>query len=96
MPHRQEHLVSPVRGISLHKIQDHLRQFEDTHVWFVAVFERIQEYVALMEQYAKLLRSQLSGVWHADEMKVNVHGKWQWLWNIMEIRSSKAHLRLIL
>jgi transposase-like protein len=72
------------KGISLRKIQDHLRQFEDTHVSFVAVYKWIQKYVALMEQYAKLLRPQLSGVWHADEMKVNVHGKWQWLWNIMD------------
>lgn len=72
------------KGISLRKIQDHLRQFEDTHVSFVAVYKWIQKYVALMEQYAKVLRPQLSGVWHADEMKVNVHGKWQWLWNIMD------------
>jgi putative transposase len=72
------------KGISLRKIQDHLRQFEDTHVSFVAVYKWIQKYAALMEQYAKLLRPQLSGVWHADEMKVNIHGKWQWLWNIMD------------
>jgi len=72
------------KGISLRKIQDHLRQFEDTHVSFVAVFKWIRKYVALMEQYARLLKPQLSGVWHADEMKVNVHGKWQWLWNIMD------------
>lgn len=72
------------KGISLRKIQDHLRQFEDTHVSFVAVYKWIQKYVSLMEQYAKLLRPQLSGVWHADEMKVNVHGKWQCLWNIMD------------
>ena len=72
------------KGISLRKIQDHLVQFEDTRVSFVAVYKWIQKYVALMEQYAKLLRPQLSNVWHADEMKVNVHGKWQWLWNIMD------------
>ena len=72
------------KGISLRKIQDHLGQFEQTHVSFVAVYKWIQKYVALMEQYAKLLRPQLSGVWHADEMKVNVHGQWQWLWNIMD------------
>jgi len=72
------------KGISLRKIQDHLRQFEETNVSFVAVYKWIRKYVALMEQYAKLLRPQLSGVWHADEMKVNVHGEWQWLWNIMD------------
>ncbi len=72
------------KGISLRKIQDHLRQFEGTNVSFVSVYKWIRKYVALMEQYAKLLRPQLSGVWHADEMKVNVHGKWHWLWNIMD------------
>ena len=72
------------KGISLRKIQDHLRQFEQTNVSFVAVYKWIRKYVTLMEQYAKILRPQLSGVWHADEMKVNVHGQWQWLWNIMD------------
>ncbi len=72
------------KGISLRKIQDHLKQFEQTNVSFVAVYKWIRKYVALMEQYAKTLQPQLSGVWHADEMKVNVHGKWHWLWNIMD------------
>jgi putative transposase len=72
------------KGISLRKIQDHLKQFEGTHVSYVSVYKWIQKYVALMEQYAKTLKPQLSNVWHADEMKVNVHGKWQWLWNIMD------------
>ena len=30
------------------------------------------------------IQPQLSSVWHVDEMKVNVHGKWHWLWNIMD------------
>jgi len=73
------------KGISLRKIQDHLKQFEQTNVSFVAVYKWIRKYVALMENYAKTLQPQLlSGVWHADEMKVNVHGKWHWLWNIMD------------
>jgi putative transposase len=72
------------KGISLRKIQDHLKQFEQTNVSFVAVYKWIKKYVALMEQYSKTLQPQLSGVWHADEMKLNVHGKWHWLWNIMD------------
>jgi len=72
------------KGISLRKIQDHLKQFEATNVSFVAIYKWIGKYTALMEQYAKTLQPQLSGVWHADEMKVNVHGKWHWLWNIMD------------
>lgn len=61
-----------------------LKQFERTNVSYVAIFKWIRKYVALMEQYARALRPQLSGVWHVDEMKVNVHGKWHWLWNIMD------------
>jgi len=72
------------KGISLRKIQDHLKQFERTNVSYVAVYKWIRKYVALMEQYAKILRPQLSGVWHVDEMKVNVHGKWHWPWDIMD------------
>ena len=68
----------------MRKIQDHLKQFEGTNVSFVAVYKWIGKHTALMEQYAKTLQPQLSGVWHADEMKVNVHGKWHWLWNIMD------------
>jgi len=72
------------KGISLRKIQDHLKQFERTNVSYVAVYKWIRKYTDLMAQYAKTLRPQLSGVWHVDEMKVNVHGKWHWLWNIMD------------
>ncbi len=72
------------KGISLRKIQDHLKQFEGTNVSFVSVYKWVRKYVALMEDYAKTLEPKLSGVWHADEMKVNIHGKWHWLWNIMD------------
>ena len=50
----------------------------------MAIYKWIRKYVALMEQYAKTLQPKLSGVWRADEMKVNVHGKWHWLWNVMD------------
>jgi len=72
------------KGVSLRKIVDHLKQFEQANVSYVAVYKWIQKYVALMEQYARTLRPQLSGVWDVDEMKVNVHGKWHWLWNVMD------------
>ncbi len=72
------------KGISLRKIQDHLKQFEGTNISFVSIYKWIRKYVALMEEYARTLEPKLSGVWHADEMKMNIHGKWHWLWNIMD------------
>jgi transposase-like protein len=60
------------KGISLRKIQDHLKQFERTNVSFVAVYKWIRKYIALMEQYAKTIRPQLSGVWHAERSVFNI------------------------
>jgi transposase-like protein len=38
----------------------------------------------MIEEYADTLEPSLSEQWHADEMAINVKGKWMWLWNVMD------------
>jgi len=33
------------------------------------------------------LMPEVGGVWHADEMMVNVDGDFKWLWNLMDYRT---------
>jgi transposase-like protein/DNA-directed RNA polymerase subunit M/transcription elongation factor TFIIS len=72
------------KGVSLRKIVDHLKQFERVNVSYVAVYKWIQKYVALMKKYVDDFKPELSKVYHADEVKVNVRGEWVYLWNLMD------------
>jgi transposase-like protein len=72
------------KGVSLRKIVDHLKQFEGLNVSHVAVLKWIQKYVVLMRDYVDTLKPELSKVFHADETKVNIRGKWVWLWHLMD------------
>ncbi len=72
------------KGVSFRKIVSHLTMFERVNVSHVAVIKWVRKYVALMKSYTDALSPQLSGVWHADEMKVNVNGSWVYLWNLMD------------
>ena len=37
-----------------------------------------------MKEYVDSLMPQTSGIWHTDEMAVNIHGQYNWLWNVMD------------
>ncbi len=72
------------KGVSLRKIVDHLNQFEHINVSHVAIIKWIKKYVALMRDYVDALHPELSRVYHADETKVNIRGRWVWLWHLMD------------
>ncbi len=72
------------KGVSLRKITDHLKQFERLNVSHMAVQKWIRKYISLMKSYVDTVKPQLSGVFHADEMKINVNGSWVYLWNLMD------------
>jgi len=72
------------KGVSLRKIVDHLKQFEQVNVSHVAVLKWIQKYVAVMRDYVDAMKPELSRVFHADETKVNIRGQWVWLWHLMD------------
>ena len=80
------------KGISLRNIVDHLKQFYCVEVSHVAVFKWIKKYVKLMKEYVDQLVPQVSGIWHSDEMTLNIrnldnHENLRWMWNVMDNES---------
>jgi len=37
-----------------------------------------------MKGYVDSLMPQTSGIWHTDEMAINIKGEYNWLWNVMD------------
>lgn len=79
------------KGVSQRKIVDHLKQFERIKVTQPCVLKWIGKYIELMSQYVEKFQPQVGGIWHSDEMALNVRnteptgkGKWDWLWNLMD------------
>jgi len=72
------------KGVSLRKITDHLKQFYGLNVSHVTIYNWIKKYISILSEYVSTLEPELSDIWHADEMAVNIHGTWEWLWNVMD------------
>ena len=72
------------KGVSLRKIADHLKQFYNLKVTHVSVYNWIERYITVLDGYVSSLDPELSDTWHTDEMMVNIHGKMEWLWNVMD------------
>lgn len=72
------------KGVSQRKIVHHLKQFHGVSVTQPCVVKWLRKYVTLVRQYADQLIPQTSGILHVDEMKVNVNGRLDWLWNLMD------------
>lgn len=72
------------KGVSLRKITDHLKQFYGLNMSHVTIYNWIEKYVTILNDYVSTLEPELSDVWHADEMKVKLGGGWDWLWNVMD------------
>jgi len=72
------------KGISYRKIVDHLKQFYGIKVSHVAIIKWIRKYTKLMKKYVDSLMPQTSGIWHTDEMAINIKGQYNWLWNVMD------------
>ena len=75
------------KGISYRKIVDHLKQFYGVKVTHVAIIKWVKKYVKLMKDYVESLVPNVSGIWHSDEMTLNVNGDLKWLWNVMDNES---------
>jgi len=72
------------KGVSFRGIADHLGQFfgkkpspSTIHEWLVA-------YSRIANKYVQQFKPQVGGFVHVDETKVNVNGKLDWLWNLMD------------
>jgi transposase-like protein len=71
----------------MRSIVDHLKQFYNVEVSHVAVYKWIKKYVKLMKDYADQLVPRVSGIWHSDEMALNINGDYKWLWNVIDNES---------
>jgi len=72
------------KGCSYRKIVDHLKQFYGVKVTHVAIIKWVRKYTELMKGYVDGLTPNVSGIWHTDEMAVNVKGQFLWLWNLID------------
>lgn len=72
------------KGVSLRKIADHLKQFYELDISHVTIYNWIEKYIGILEDYVSTLEPQLSDNWHVDEMMINIGGDMQWLWNIID------------
>jgi len=72
------------QGLSLRKISHHLKQFYELNISFKSIHNWIQKYIGIMNEYVDTIQPDIGSVWHTDEMMVNVHGTWNYLWNVMD------------
>ena len=77
------------KGISMRAIVDHLKQFYDVEVSHVAIYKWIRKYVKMLKTYADQLVPRVSGIWHSDEMTLNIrdldnHENLRWAWNVID------------
>ena len=74
------------KGNSLRDIQDTLQQHNGLKIHHETVRRWINRYMAKITEYTDQLQPQVSGVWNADEQKVKLKQKdeWVWTWNVMD------------
>ncbi len=79
------------RNVSQRKIVEHLKEIEGVKVTQPAVLKWIRKYIELMKGYVDKFTPQLGGMWHSDEMMINVRRtekidgeNYSWLWNLMD------------
>jgi transposase-like protein len=74
------------KGVSLRKISHHLKEFYNLNISYKSVYNWIEKYVSIMNEYVNNIQPDVGEVWHTDEMMVNISGNWEYLWNIMDER----------
>jgi putative transposase len=79
------------KGVSLRKVADHIKLFYGVGVSNTSVLRWIQRFAREVSPFVdSLTPPNLSGIYHVDEMVVNVRreemakGHYQWLWNLMD------------
>jgi len=75
------------KGVSLRKISHHLKQFYELNISHKSVYNWIEKYVGIMNEYVNEIQPNIGDVWHTDEMMVKVDGSWEYLWNVMDERT---------
>jgi transposase-like protein len=75
------------KGVSLRKISHHLKEFYSLNICYKSVYNWIEKYVSIMNEYVNDIQPNIGEVWHTDEMMVSIGGNWEYLWNIMDERT---------
>jgi hypothetical protein len=80
------------KGISMRAIVDHIKQFYGIEVSHVAIYKWIRKYIEMMKRYCDQLVPKVSGIWHTDEMTLNIrnlenHENLTWAWNVIDNQS---------
>ncbi len=75
------------QGMSLRKIKQHLKQFYGLKLSHMSVYRWIEKYIGIMSEYVDQIKPSIGEVWHTDEMMVNIHGHWQYMWNVIDERT---------
>jgi len=72
------------KGVSFRNIADHLKQFFGKKPSPSTVHEWLVSYSQIASRYVGQFKPQVGGFMHVDETKVNINGKLDWLWNLMD------------
>ena len=72
------------KGVSLRKISHHLKEFYDLNICYKSVYNWIEKYVGIMNEYVNDIQPDIGQIWHTDEMMVKIDGSWEYLWNIID------------
>lgn len=75
------------RGLSLRKISQHLKEFYELNITHMSIYNWIERYIGIMNEYVNDIQPDIGTVWHADEMMIKVNGSWEYLWNVMDERT---------
>jgi transposase-like protein len=72
------------RGMSVRDVQEYLEQVERLKVSHMTVYRWIVAYSKLAAEWMDQQGARTSGAWHIDETVVNIDGKNEYLWNVLD------------
>lgn len=72
------------RGMSVRDVQEYLEQVERLRVSHMTVYRWIVAYSKLAAEWMDQQGARTSGSWHIDETVVNIDGKNEYLWNVLD------------
>ena len=72
------------KGLSLRKIQHHLKQFYNVSIHHTTILYWIKKYSLLINSFLNTLKAQSSDSWGADETGLYFKRNLNWLWGIID------------
>ena len=73
-----------LKGVSFRDMADHLKQIFGRKPLCSTIHDWLKRYTRLAKQYVDRIAPKTSGFLHVGEMRVNVNGKLNWLWGLMD------------